>query len=716
MSPETSTAGSDGSFRLGQWLVQPELNRIVGEGRTLQIEPRVMEVLVHLAARAGRVVSRQELREAVWGTTVVTDQTMTRAIWELRNALGDDHEAPRIIETIRKGGYRLIAPVEVVGPAAFPAPAIAPAEAEEGGWRGFLRSIPLLWPALAIGLILVGGAFWLYVSSRGERARPSLLEAIPLTTFPGRERYPAISPDGTRVAFSWKDESDERYCIYVKQVNAESRLRLTDGVRDDLYPTWSPDGSIVAFLRRANPFAIFVVPAIGGPAREVAPVGFGIHGLDWSPDGAWIAFTSYEGYGSPTGIQLVSPETGEKRTLTDPPPQSATYSWPRFSPDGHTIAFLRSSNSVQRDVYLLPVNGGEVRRLSRLLCPMSGLAWTADGSRLVLSASQGQDHLLWLVSTHDGSAAILPTPIIPALHPSVSRGTNRLVYENQSVDRDIWRLQLGAQDAESATASPFVGSTRVDCCAEFSPDGSRVLFLSTRTGHKEVWVCDSDGNDARRLTSLEALSVWQPRWSPDGTRIAFSAFLNEHARAFVMDVESGLTRCLSTTPRHEIVDSWSRDGQWIYRHCDSDSAWFAERVRPDGTEASRLDIDGYPVVFERKNGEVLFLKSDAPGIWKARPFGSEAPPTSHEEELLVEPKHMGGWTDVTFADEGTYFVRRSPEGEILGLFDYATGKPDTLAHLDGLANAFLTVSRDRKTVLFDRPERDEIDVILVPSF
>jgi dipeptidyl aminopeptidase/acylaminoacyl peptidase len=347
---------------------------------------------------------------------------------------------------------------------------------------------------------------------------------------------------------------------------------------------------------------------------------------------------------------------------------------------------------------------------------MSGVAWTADGTRLVLSASQGQDHLLWLVSAHDGSVALLPTPIIPALNPSVSRSTNRLVYENQSVDRDIWRLRIGAEDAGGAGAGPFVGSTRVDCCAEFSPDGSRVLFLSTRSGHKEVWICNSDGSDARRLTSLEALSVWQPRWSPDGTRIAFSAFLNEHARAFVMDVESGLTRCLSLAPRHEIVDSWSRDGRWIYRHCDSDSGWFAERVHPDGAEPTRLNIDGYPVVFETRGGDVLFLKDDAPGIWKARPFADEARPASGEAELLVEPKHMGGWTDVTFADEGVYFVRRSPEGEILGLFDYSRGAADTLAHLEGLANAFLSVSPDRKTILFDRPERDEIDVILVPSF
>ena len=168
MSVEGASAKPDGSFRLGEWLVQPELNRIAGEERTLQIEPRVMEVLVYLAARAGRVVSRQELREAVWGSTVVTDQTMTRAIWELRNALDDDPSDPHIIETIRKGGYRLIAPVTY--DEVEPTPSHPATDPEPGSPRNvwlFGRRIRILVPVLTGILLAVACAVaWYHLSSR----------------------------------------------------------------------------------------------------------------------------------------------------------------------------------------------------------------------------------------------------------------------------------------------------------------------------------------------------------------------------------------------------------------------------------------------------------------------------------------------------------------------------------------------------------------------
>ena len=101
-------------FRIGEYVVEPRQNRIVhGEVET-RLEPRVMDVLVCLAERAGEVVSRETLNEEVWGNLVVTDQAVTNCISELRQHLGDDRAAHRVIETIPKRGYRLVATVHPV--------------------------------------------------------------------------------------------------------------------------------------------------------------------------------------------------------------------------------------------------------------------------------------------------------------------------------------------------------------------------------------------------------------------------------------------------------------------------------------------------------------------------------------------------------------------------------------------------------------------------
>jgi DNA-binding winged helix-turn-helix (wHTH) protein/WD40 repeat protein len=100
-----------GAFLLHDWLVEPSLNRLSREGTSIQLELRIMDVLLCLAERAGELVQRQELIDTVWSTEFISENTLTRAISELRSVFGDDSKKPSFIETIHRRGYRLIAPV-----------------------------------------------------------------------------------------------------------------------------------------------------------------------------------------------------------------------------------------------------------------------------------------------------------------------------------------------------------------------------------------------------------------------------------------------------------------------------------------------------------------------------------------------------------------------------------------------------------------------------
>jgi len=97
----------------GAYQVEPSLNRVTGPGGVSRLEPKVMLVLVCLAERAGRMVPKDQLFQSAWPDTAVTDDVLTRAVSELRRLFEDDPRHPRIIETIARGGYRLIAPVEI---------------------------------------------------------------------------------------------------------------------------------------------------------------------------------------------------------------------------------------------------------------------------------------------------------------------------------------------------------------------------------------------------------------------------------------------------------------------------------------------------------------------------------------------------------------------------------------------------------------------------
>jgi DNA-binding winged helix-turn-helix (wHTH) protein len=102
-----------GDFRIDDWLIQPQINSVEKEGETWHLEPKVMQVLVHLASHPNEVLSKDRLLEAVWHNTFVGDDVLVRCISEIRYVFGDDPKSSRVIQTIPKGGYRLIAPVTV---------------------------------------------------------------------------------------------------------------------------------------------------------------------------------------------------------------------------------------------------------------------------------------------------------------------------------------------------------------------------------------------------------------------------------------------------------------------------------------------------------------------------------------------------------------------------------------------------------------------------
>ena len=111
-------------FRLGEWLVQPDLGRISGAEGSIHLRPLLMDFLALLARYPGRVVTKEEINRTVWGKRFLAESALSRLVAELRQILGDDVETPRFVETIPKRGYRLIAPVSREG-AAAPGPSIA---------------------------------------------------------------------------------------------------------------------------------------------------------------------------------------------------------------------------------------------------------------------------------------------------------------------------------------------------------------------------------------------------------------------------------------------------------------------------------------------------------------------------------------------------------------------------------------------------------------
>jgi Tol biopolymer transport system component len=188
---------------------------------------------------------------------------------------------------------------------------------------------------------------------------------VPFTSFQGREDQAALSPDGNQIAFVWDGDKGGNVDIYVKSLNSDNPLRLTSNPALDVCPAWSPDGQKIAFVRivPSAKSTVFLTSALGTSAeRMLLDLKTAPESLSWSPDGKLIATS--DSPSNQRAILVFSPETGESRYLTVPPPQSGGDANPVFSRDSKSIAFIRNNTPNTGDIYVIPTTGGEPRRIT----------------------------------------------------------------------------------------------------------------------------------------------------------------------------------------------------------------------------------------------------------------------------------------------------------------------------------------------------------------
>lgn len=592
-------------------------------------------------------------------------------------------------------------------------------EIERGSNRRTRRERLLqLLGAVTTVLIVAAGA-WYAVSMRRPGSLP--LTAVPLTSFPGWETYPSLSPDGTQVAFSWDGGEPNSTDIYVQPVGGGQPIRLTTNPADDFNPTWSPDGTSIAFLRRQqDKLELLSIPPLGGPERKLAAVhslqtwdAFASNYLAWSPDGRYVIFVNRSSAGAPYTLFALSLATGEIRKLTDPPIGSNGDLDPAVSPDGRTLAFTRSPGAGVNELRFLPLSDdvrpvGEPRRLALSQHAVSHPTWTSDGREVVFSEGFiGQKGLWRATISGTGEARPLALPAEKAVHPQISRDGRRLAYAAVNVAYNLWRMEIPPR--ENAPPRRITPSTQWSSDPQFSPDGRRIAFTSLRSGDGEVWTCDPDGSNAFRMTALAFSHA--ARWFPDGRRLVFQTNTNGGFDLWMIDAEGGAPNRLTTDPANEYYPSVSRDGKSIYFGSNRTGRWEIWRISPDGGGAVQVTRQGGAIPFESADGkDVYYLKvfSTPSELWRVPVEGGE------------EVKVLDSVAQRAFAirQDGIYYLqsRKPPSGLSIQFFHFASHANTEIARIDGRTAFGLTVSPDGRSVVYTHQDQSNADLMLVENF
>lgn len=379
-------------------------------------------------------------------------------------------------------------------------------------------------------------------------------------------------------------------------------------------------------------------------------------------------------------------------------------------------------------MFVISSRGGAARRLTFDRQITEGFAWTNDSRDLVLASYRNGGPGLWRIAAKGGTpqqiASMAHHPAFPAIAP---RG-NRLAFSESVTDSNIWQYERPGPVAGSAAGSAAVSapaffatpkclicSTAEDDSPRFSPDGRKIVFVSTRTGSNEIWVADSDGSYLTQLTSLGGVGNGSPRWSPDGNWIVFDSLVKGSPDVFVVSAQGGSPHQVTTEPAMDIEPSWSHDGRWIYFTSDrggQDRIW---KIPFHGGSAQQVTRGNAEEAIESPDGKRLyyFRAATGDGIWTV-------PVDGGREEVIPELSDVKATRAWTVRDKGIYFSGDGSGGKRqVRFFDFATRGVTTVLTPDRAPlwnSPGLDISPDGRRLLYTQSDQKVEGLMMLENF
>lgn len=691
-------------FRLGDLEVLPSSGELRGRRGTQRVRPLLMDILLRLAAQPGEVVRRETLLEDVWPRRMVNDEVLSRAIAELRTALGDEARDARYIETLPKIGYRLLAPVAEIrdeapppGPSSTEAPAAPPRPPQRAGYVG-IAAATLLLAGLATAWIATRAP----PPSRAEDLERRLVGAQPLTSDPMTELNPRFSHDGTRVAFALAQGDEAR--IVVQSLADASRQVIGGPGALRLAPVFFPDDRRIAYWK-AEGRACAIVEHDLATGRERTLLDCELRPrsrFDLSPDGRWLAFTANHRAQFPAGLHVLEIDRGPARTLTTPEPGMGDDVHPRFSPDSRRIAFFRGGES-HRSAWTVSLDDpASARAASRLEGLTYGAAWMGPEGPLLVAADWLGFRALHVLDLAKGEARLVGAR--GARFPDVGpRG--EVAWENAVYSSNLWHAPPGAD----AAPQPLWHSTRYTNQPEFSPDGKRVAFASNRDGTDAIYVA-APGEAPRRLAASPEHRYMRPHWSADG-RFVYAVRGGVQGRGTRQEgvripADGGPPEVLATLGAAVNDVRETRDGRWLLW---AELSGYAMRLMrspiDDPAKSERLP---WPLVsqFDANAERVVYAQPQMAGLTSCRLADFACEPLPVE----IGPQDLFHWV---LGPRSLYLRGREPGASGIVRYDFATRRqePASAVRPTG-AGTSIAVSPDERALLVVREEGPAIDLMI----
>ena len=704
--------------------LDPRSRVLTRHDETVPVTAKVFDMLLLLIRQQGQVVTKEEFFKTIWPNTAVEEANLSQNIFVLRKLLGEKESGQKIIHTHTGAGYSFLPEVREVGDT----PPVEPFRLRRR-WAVPVMAIAAL---AAIATLAISNGNWI------GRSHPASRKWAASTQI-GVESFPALSPDGSRLAFTWDGGTlGATPNLYLLDLPAENRpltaarpLARREPGGEVACPAWSPDSRQLAFVRQGpGRAALYTISSDGTgehKVRDMAPATLAYTGCvaAYSSDGRSLAVAT-PGTGMQTHLIRLSLESGlETPMIPAPEGIHSGDAHPAYSPDGRHLAFLRKDTRESMDIYLVASTPdgrttGEAWRLTNDRLPMHGIAWAPDSKSIVYSATRQGTVALWRIPAGGGAAEAVTGGDL-GKYPTISTGNGRLSFAVLSENRNLWRLPLSPNGVPSAPPTQLLSSTRRDEGPVFSRDGRMISFFSDRTGSYEIWTCEADGTKARALTSFGGGWAGLTDWSPDGHTILFDVVTPAGSQdIYSVPSAGGKAEPFITGPALEAVPTYSRDGKWTYFSSSRSGRFQIWRADTHGRNLTQITKEGGLGAHEADDGYLYYsTQVNVPEIRRVPTAGGA------EETVLgaPRPRFFGHWVNV---NGRIYFIRQpddslydGPRPSEFWAYEIKTRLARKLSDLPGRVHhttPSLAVSPDGRTLVYSRIDSASGDLYVVDNF
>jgi len=695
---------------------------LIRDGHEIKLRPKSYEALKYLVENPGRILAKEELIQAIWPDSFVTDDSLVQCLREVRRALSD--ESQQFLKTVPRRGYIFDTEVSA-GQRNQAHPAIVTEQIEgvklviEKDQTPIARYGKLF--GVAIAAAILAGAGFLLVRSirRSNLALGAPAAAAPFTLFQkiqptqltnlGSVMGIAISPDGRYVVYTLEEAGHQS--LWLRQIETSSGQQITAPAAVNYFGLlFSPDGQYIYFARRDNPEAvidIYRLPLLGGVPTKLIENTEGYFAL--SPDNKQICFVRDSATKEESSL-MVGDLNGSERQLSQRQlPQRFRY--PAWSPDGGVIVASAGNFDAQGslvEAIELRLSDGIERRLTTRLWPEIGQkVWLPDGSGLLVIAgdqtSRPYQRQVWFLGYPDGHLRQLTNDVGSYVCLSLTRDSTMLATLETRLEANIWVTGANAAGRAAKVATGAGGFA-------WTPDG-RIVYGSHASGSKEIWIMNQDGSQQRQLTFSNGFNT-SPTVSPDGAQIVFASDRAGGLNLWKMKID-GNDPVRLTAGTGEDYPRFSPDGRYLLY--TSVGNWRLWRMPAGGGEAVALGSD---------HSEAANISPD--GKWFASFTRADKPDSQYQ--IVVAP-FAGGLPAKKFflPKDGSYQsadVRWTPDAQSLtyvvtkaGVSNIwrqplAGGEPKQITNFETDKIFYFDLSRDGQELVCSRG-RWAHDVVLI---